>query len=71
VHVDFKNELEGMSNNVMNSDIRRSVIPNTCIYDVTKEPDSSMVESFDFVINVSTIEEINYPNDKVFINLYN
>jgi len=69
IHVTFKDYLDQNYNNVFHSDIKKSALKNTIIYDVTQPPSSEFVEKFDFVINISTIEEINYPNDIVINNL--
>lgn len=68
VHVTFKEYLD-QNYNVIHSDIKNSTLKNTIIYDITQPPPSEFVEKFDFVINISTIEEINYPNDIVINNL--
>lgn len=71
-HQRFKNELETllMPYNVTNSDVIHIGIPNSCVYDITKEPNVNFKESFDVVLNVSALEEI--PGDHVshFQNLY-
>lgn len=59
-HQRFKNELEKKfgRENVTNSDILYRGIDNTCIHDITKEPDDNFKESFDVILNVSALEEI-------------
>jgi len=69
VHVDFKNYLDEKYSNVLHSDIKKSNLKNTIVHDITKELSSSYDDYFDFVINVSTIEEINFPNDIILNNL--
>lgn len=64
-HQRFKRELEyefGVSF-VTNSDILYREIPNTCIHDITQEPNENFKEAFDCVLNVSALEEI--PGDHV------
>ena len=69
VHIMFKQYLEKKYSNVIHSDIKSSTLKNTIVYDVTTEPPVSFVNSFDFVINISTIEEINIPNEIIFKHL--
>ena len=64
-HQKFKDQLEmtyGVSS-VINSDILYRGISNTCVYDITKEPNDYFKEQFDVVLNVSALEEI--PGDHV------
>lgn len=68
-HVLFKNELEFFYPNVVNSDLLESTIANTEIHDLRKPCRDEWVGNFDFVINVSTIEEIRYPHTQIFENL--
>ena len=68
-HVLFKTELESLYSNVVNSDVLISTIPNTDVYDLRKPCPDEWVGKFDFVINVSTIEEIKYPHTQIFENL--
>ncbi len=68
-HVLFKNELDGKYTKVIHSDVKASNLPKTSIYDVTLPPPEIWKEKFDFVINVSTVEEINYSHLKVIENL--
>ena len=55
--------------NIVNSDIKRSNLKNTVIYDITKE-NNQYKEYFDYVINISAIEEINFDHLKIIKNLY-
>tara|TARA_R110000772_G_scaffold38885_6_gene91477 strand:- start:288 stop:851 length:564 start_codon:yes stop_codon:yes gene_type:complete len=66
VHVWFKNILDKKYLNNINSDIKSSSEPNTCIYNLTTKPKDEWVESFDFVINISTLEEVNADHIDVF-----
>ncbi len=68
-HVIFKNTLENKSEFVTNSDINSSTILNTAVYDLRKSPPEAWRNKFDFVINVSTLEEIRFPHVVIFENL--
>ena len=70
-HVNFKNTLEEnfLTENVVNSDIKKSNLKNTYSYDITTE-NNSYKEYFDYVINISAIEEINYDHLEIIKNLY-
>jgi hypothetical protein len=68
-HYQFKVELEARFKNVTNTDIRYSNLPNTNLYDITKKSPKEWKGAFDFVINVSTIEEINGSHIQVIENL--
>ena len=68
-HVTFKNDLDLLYNNVIHSDIKESNLPKTMFYDITKKIEEKYVNYFDFVVNVSTVEEVNYPNNLVIDNL--
>lgn len=68
-HVLFKSELESLYSNVVNSDVLVSTISNTEVHDLRKTCPDKWVGKFDFVINVSTIEEIKFPHTQIFENL--
>lgn len=68
-HLTFKNDLDYIYQNSIHSDIKSSSIKNTMVYDITKPISSSFHNCFDFVINISTVEEVNYPTDKILDNL--
>lgn len=68
VHVEFKNKLE-VNHSVVNSDINKSKYPNTVVWDITHESPHEWVDKFDFVINVSTVEEVNYNHVSIIKNL--
>jgi len=68
-HTLFKNELELLSGDVTNSDLLFSTIPNTTIYDLRKTPPDLWRDAFDFVINISTIEEIAFSHIRIIENL--
>lgn len=59
-HQRFKNELEKEFGvfAVTNSDIVYRNIPNSCVYDITQEPNKNFKEAFDIVLNISALEEI-------------
>ena len=68
-HLTFKNDLDSKYEKSIHSDIKSSSIKNTIVYDITKPISSSFHNYFDFVINISTVEEVNYPTDKILDNL--
>jgi hypothetical protein len=68
-HLTFKNDLDNMYPQSLHSDIKYSNLKNTMIYDITKPISNSFHNYFDFVMNVSTVEEVNYPTNKIFDNL--
>lgn len=68
-HILFKTKLESLYSNVVNSDVLVSTISNTDVYDLRKPCPEEWVGKFDFVVNVSTIEEINYPHTQIIENL--
>lgn len=71
VHVTFKNELEKLyTGQVDNSDIKKSALDNTFIYDITKKPPTEMIKKYDIVLNVSTMEEVDFDHVEVFNNLF-
>jgi len=67
-HITFKNILEDKYLNVKNTDIAPSKVPNTSIWDITKE-NKEFEDCFDVVLNVSTIEEVNYNHVTILKNL--
>jgi hypothetical protein len=69
-HVTFKNDLDSLYKNTIHSDVRQYNIKNTMIYDITKKIDNKFVEYFDFVLNISTIEEVKYSNIDIINNLF-
>lgn len=69
VHVTFKNEIDSIYANVIHSDIIPSTLKNTIIYDITTEPTDELINKFDVVINVSTLEEVNFDHIQSFNNL--
>lgn len=70
VHVTFKDKLDSLYQSE-HSDIKYSHYKNTFSYDITKSPDDSLIDKYDVVINVSTLEEVAFDHIEVFNNLYN
>lgn len=72
-HQRFKNLLEeeyGVEN-VDNSDIKPSNIPNTFVLDITNSVACApFKDSYDFVLNISAVEEIPGDHFKILKNLY-
>ena len=68
-HILFKSELESMYSTVVNSDIQPSLIGNTVVHDLRNTCPADWNDKFDFVLNISTIEEIDYPHIQIFENL--
>jgi SAM-dependent methyltransferase len=69
VHVKFKDRLDELYPKTLHSDFQASHLPNTATYDITDPPPLEWLGFFDFVLNVSTMEEIEYPQLHVFENL--
>jgi len=71
-HLRFKNLLESrfFAHNVTNSDIIYSGVQNTCYHDITQPPNENFRETFDFVLNVSAVEEISGDQGAYVQNLY-
>ncbi len=69
-HVTFKKDLDALYDGTVHSDIRASDLPRTCLYDITKAPEAHMTDAFDFVINISTVEEVGHDNVAIIRNLY-
>lgn len=69
IHVSFKNDLDRLYPNVTHSDIKQSQLKNTIVYDITTEPTKDLIQKFDVVINISTLEEVNFDHLKTFNNL--
>lgn len=68
VHVMFKEDLDSKYN-VLHSDIKSSSLPNTAIWDITSPTPEKYINEFDIVINVSTVEEVNFDHLTIFNNL--
>lgn len=67
-HITFKDILEERYNKVTNTDINISKVPNTGVWDITKE-NKDFKEQFDVVLNVSTVEEVNFDHVTILKNL--
>lgn len=70
IHVTFKNYLDSIYKNVIHSDIKYSNLEKTMVYDITKSPEDKYKEYFDVVINISTLEEVNFDHLQSFKNLF-
>jgi hypothetical protein len=68
VHVLFKDELDRIFPGTVHSDIKGSSYPNTFIYDITQPPLDD--KQYDFVVNVSTLEEVSGSHISIFNNLF-
>jgi len=71
VHIRFKNALSLLYTNTVHSDIKPSSLENTFIYNITTESPEELRDKFDFVINISTVEEVRFNHLKILQNLYN
>lgn len=69
LHIQFKDELDSISDNCIHSDIQESALPKTSLWNITKKPPKDYLEKFDVVMNVSTMEEVDFEHMKVFNNL--
>ena len=69
-HILFKEKLDELSDNVYHSDILKSDLKNTFIYDITKPPNQTEIEKYDIIINVSTLEEVDFNHLDIFNNLF-
>jgi hypothetical protein len=65
----FKKEFDDTYINTIHSDIRTSNLKNTMYYDITKPIEDKYKNYFDFVINISTVEEVNHDNISI-IKIY-
>ena len=71
IHITFKNYLDTIYKNVIHSDIKYSDLEKTIVYDITKEPEEKYKNYFDVVVNISTLEEVDFDHLKSFENLFN
>lgn len=69
IHITFKNELDSIYPNVTHSDIIESNLKNTMVYDITTYPTEDLINKFDVVMNISTLEEVNFDHIQSFNNL--
>jgi SAM-dependent methyltransferase len=70
VHIRFKNELDIHYENTVHSDVRQSNLEKTFLYNITSDSPEFLKNKFDFVINISTVEEVNFNHFKIIQNLY-
>jgi len=68
-HIQFKTDLDLLSDNCIHTDRSPSNLPKTDIWDITHEPKDVWLNSFDIVINISTVEEVNFNHITIFENL--
>lgn len=69
VHIRFKNAIDALTENAIHSDINRSELPKTTVWDITRKPRKEFLEKFDIVINISTVEEVQFDHMQIFNNL--
>lgn len=69
VHVTFKEELDKVYKNSIHSDIQKSNYKNTFFMDITVPPSTEHLNKYDFVINISTLEEVDFDHFKILQNL--
>lgn len=70
VHIIFKNKLDKLSSNCIHSDIKWSKLHKTTIYDITNPPPTEYLNKFDFVLNISTVEEVYFDHWIIIQNLF-
>lgn len=71
IHVKFKELLDNtFGKGAIHSDIKPSMLDKTFVYDITQTPPEELKNNFDFVINISTFEEVGFDQIKIFENLY-
>jgi len=69
IHVIFKQHLDEIYPNCLHTDIKKSNLKKTNVYDITKKPPEKYKNYFDFIINISTVEEVNFSHVKIINNL--
>ena len=69
-HVLFKEKLDELFKTVYHSDIIKSDFNNTFVYDITKTPEKEEREKYDILLNVSTLEDVNYNHIDIFYNFW-
>jgi len=69
LHLAFKEELEKRVSNVVHSDFRKSNEANTTVFDIRGPVPNQWIDKFDLVMNISTLEEIEYSQILVLRNL--
>ena len=68
-HILFKNELDRLFPQALHSDIKQSNLSKTFVYDIRMPIQEEYSEFFDFVLNISTIEEVHFDNIQIISNL--
>ena len=68
-HILFKNDLDKLFPEAFHSDIKQSDLSKTFVYDIRTPIDEEYFDFFDFVLNISTIEEVNFDNVQIISNL--
>jgi SAM-dependent methyltransferase len=68
-HVQFKECIDELKMHVFHTDIIPSTLENTGVYDITQSPKEEWKESFDAVVNISTVEEVPFDHVTVMKNL--
>ena len=69
-HKEFKDTLDGRGYETLHSDIQPSDLPRTTLWNLLEDPPSDWIEGFDFVINVSTLEEVNGNHVQILRRLF-
>jgi glycosyltransferase involved in cell wall biosynthesis len=69
IHIGFKNDIDELYPLSLHSDQLQSNLPKTMVYDITKPIDIEYHNKFDFVLNISTVEEVSESNTLVLRNL--
>jgi len=68
-HVLFKQALDQDYPETIHSDLRPSNLPSTFVHDLRRDVPPEWVEGFDVVLNVSTIEEIDFSHVRILERL--
>jgi len=69
-HREFKEALDDAGYETLHSDIIPSTLPRTTLWNLTEDPPSDWIEAFDFVINISTMEEVNANHVQILRRLF-
>ena len=69
-HKQFKDALDDRGYETLHSDIQLSELPRTTYWNLLEDPPSDWWEGFDFVINVSTLEEVNGNHVQILRRLF-
>lgn len=68
IHIVFKTWLDIFYPNTTHSDLKKSTLLNTTVWDITSPPSEAMRECFDVVINISRLEEVSGSHPQVLFN---